>query len=161
MHQAPGDVVPCIRIPGFNWSGPQNGSEWILWRRSQSQLFCCAIWGPLLPKKILEFNCDNCGLVNAIDKCSSKEPVAMQLLRCQWFFLAFYEITVRASHIPGMLNTAADMLSRYRTVQFLSSHSYASHILTPVPTPLLRIVSRRCLDWPPQLSSDISDALFT
>ena len=49
----------------------------------------CAIWGPLLPRKILEFKCDNQGLVNAINKGSSKEPVVMHLLRCLFFFSAF------------------------------------------------------------------------
>jgi len=42
----------------------------------------CVLWGPLLPNKILEFKCDNRGLVDAINKGSSKERVVMYLLRC-------------------------------------------------------------------------------
>ena len=104
--------------------------------------------GSLLPRKILEFKCDNQGLVDAINKGSSKEPVVMHLLRCLWFFSAFFEITIRADHFPGALNTAADKLSRNQAAQFL--HSYpnnASHIPTKIPISLLRIMSPVRLDW--------------
>ena len=53
----------------------------------------CAIWGPLLPRKILEFKCDNQGLVDAINKGSLKEMMVMHLLRCL-VFLAFFKITI-------------------------------------------------------------------
>ena len=49
----------------------------------------CALWGPLLPNMILEFNCDNRGLVDAINKSLSKECVLMHLLRHLWFFSTF------------------------------------------------------------------------
>ena len=103
---------------------------------------CC-----LGPQKILEFKCDNKRLVDAINKGSSKEPLVMHLLRCLWFFSAFGEITIRAWHIPGVLNTAADRLSRNQAVQFLCSYPNASHISTPIPIPLLQIMSPICLDW--------------
>ena len=107
----------------------------------------CAIWGPQLPRKILEFKYDNQGLVNAINKGSSKEPVVMHLLRCLLFFSAFFEITIRVAHIPGALNTAADMLSRNQAAQFLRSYPNTSHIPAKIPTSLLRIVSPVRLDW--------------
>ena len=107
----------------------------------------CAIWAPLLPRKILEFKCDNQGLVNAINKGSSKEPVVMHLLRSLWFFSAFFEITIRADHIPGVLNTAADKLSRNQAAQFLRSYPNASCIPTKIPISLLRIVPPVRLDW--------------
>ena len=109
---------------------------------------CCL--GPLLPRKILEFNCSIQGLVEAIAKGSSKEPVVMHLLRCLWFFSAFLEITIRAAHIPGALNTPADKLSGNQAAQFLCSYPNASHIPTQIPTPLLRIMSPICLDWTSQ-----------
>ena len=34
----------------------------------------CAVWDPLLPGKSIEFKCDNKGLVDAINKGSSKGP---------------------------------------------------------------------------------------
>ena len=50
----------------------------------------------------------------------------MHLLRSLWFFSAFFEISIRAAHIPGALNTAADKLSRNQAAQFLHSH-YLHH----------------------------------
>jgi len=107
----------------------------------------CAIWGPLLPRKTLEFQCNNEGLVDAIHKGSSKEPVVMHLLRCLWFFSAFFKITIRAALIPGTLNTAADMLSRNQVAQFLRLHPNTSHIPTRIRIPLLWIVSPIRLNW--------------
>ena len=45
----------------------------------------CAVWGPLLIKKDTELKCDNWGLVDAINKGSSREEMVMHLLRCLWF----------------------------------------------------------------------------
>jgi len=107
----------------------------------------CALWGALLPNKILEFKCDNRGLVDVINKGSSKERVVMHLLRCLWLFSAFHEITIRASHVPGVLNTAADMLSRNRAVRFLCDYPWAACNPTLIPTSLLMIMSPKHLDW--------------
>jgi len=86
-------------------------------------------------------------LVVAINKGSSKEPMVMHLLHCLWFFSVFFEINISASHVPGVLNTAADMLSRNRTAQFLCSYPSASGRPMQVSTPLLRILYPRRLDW--------------
>ena len=71
----------------------------------------------------------------------------MHLLRCLWFFSAFFEITIRAAHIPRALNTTADKLSRNQAAQFLCSNPNASHIPTQIPTPFLQIMSPIRLDW--------------
>ena len=71
----------------------------------------CAVWGPLLVKKDTELKCDNQGLVDAINKGSSKDEMVMHLLRCLWFFTAFFNIRVTATHIRGVDNSSADMLS--------------------------------------------------
>ena len=132
------------------WFQLQWSTEWkpmdIMAKELVPIVLSCAVWGPLLPRKILEFKCDNQSLVEAINKGSSKEPVVMHLLRCLWFFSAFFEITIRAASIPGALNTAADKLSRNQAAQFLCSYPNASHIPTQISTPLLQIVSPICLD---------------
>ena len=46
------------------------------------------------------------------NKGSSKDKTAMHLLRCLWFFAALFQIRIIATHIPGIANTAADLLSR-------------------------------------------------
>ena len=134
----------CSIISGFSCGGLQNGYDG-KGISTYCLKLCCL--GPLLPRKILEFKCDSHGLVDAIDKGSLKEPVIMHLLRCLWIFPAIFEITIRASHTPGVLNTAADKLPRHQAAQFLCSYSNASHIPTPIPILFLGIVSPICLDW--------------
>ena len=107
----------------------------------------CAVWGPLIFGKRLEFRCDNNSLVEAINKGSSKQLMVMHLLRCLWFLSAFFEVKLTASHIPGVANTAADMLSRNRATEFLISHPQMSQVPTPVPTPLQKLVFPQRCDW--------------
>ena len=107
----------------------------------------CAVWGPLLSGTRVEFRCDNSSVVDSVNKGSSKEPTVMHLLRCLWFFSAYFNIKITASHIPGTLNTAADKLSRNRSQEFLQSNPHTSKVPVLIPTPLPRIISPKRLDW--------------
>ena len=92
--------------------------------------------GPLLPRKILEFKCDNQGLVDAINKGSSKEPVVMHLLRCLWFFSAFFSKSPLEPPISSVLLTR-QRISSLETKQLnfytlilrppTSRHKFQSH----------------------------------
>jgi len=86
----------------------------------------CAVWSRLISKKRIEFRCDNCSLVDAITKGSSREDMVMHLLRCLWFFTVVFDIHITASHIPGVMNTSADLLSRNQLKKFLLMHPKAS-----------------------------------
>ena len=81
-------------------------------------VLCCAIWGPILAKCHVLFQCDNNSLVSAINKGSSKDPVVMRLLRSLWFFVAVFDIKNCVEHIGGIGNCVADMLSRNNLAQF-------------------------------------------
>ena len=107
----------------------------------------CAVWGSLIRQKKLEFRCDNHSLVDPINKGSSKKPMVMHFLRCFWFFSAFFEVSLKASHIPGVANTASDMISRNRSTKFLSSHLHMAQAPTPTPPPLLKLVSPQKCNW--------------
>jgi len=110
-------------------------------------LLSCVVWGSTVSRKKVEFKCDNLALVEAINKGSSKDSMVMHLLRCLWFFTAYFNISIRATHLPGALNTSADMLSRNQLHLFFRLHSEASHIPMPLPRPLLQLISPRQLDW--------------
>ena len=71
----------------------------------------------------------------------------MHLLRCLWFFSAFFKVNLKASHIPGVANTAADMLSRNRSTEFLSSHPNMAQIPTSILPSLLKLVSPQRYNW--------------
>jgi len=107
----------------------------------------CVVWGPLLSGSRVEFKCNNSSVVDSINKGSSKEPLVMHLLRYLWFFTAYFDIKVIASHIPGVLKTAANKLSRNRSSQFLQSNPHTSRVPMLIPTPLLKIISPKRLDW--------------
>ena len=64
-------------------------------------ILCCAVWGPLLSKTKILFQCDNMSVVAAIKNGSAKDDTVMQLLRCLWFFVVYYDIDITATHIPG------------------------------------------------------------
>ena len=107
----------------------------------------CSVWGSSLNKKRVRFLCDNRGVVESIQKGASKDKLVMHLLRCLWFFTAYHDICITASHLPGMQNRAADLLSRNKLQQFLASNPTASHLPTPIPLSLARLMSPRQLDW--------------
>ena len=110
----------------------------------ESTLF--AIWVPLLAWSHTDFQCDNLSLVEAINKGTSKDPMVMHLLRCLWFLQALFNIAIIASHIPGVQNASADMLSRNQTEKFLLKHPQSSRTPVPIPSPLVQRVSPQKLD---------------
>ena len=57
----------------------------------------------------------------------------MHLLRCLFFFVAYYQIYLDPVHLPGSCNEAADSLSRNNIPRFLQLVPTAQ----PLPTPLL------------------------
>ena len=107
----------------------------------------CAVWGPALYQKSIEVQCDNTGSVSAINKGSTKEKIAMHLLHCLWFFAALFQIRTTATHIPGINNVTADMLSRNLPAEFQRAYPQASQYLLFVPIPLLTLLSPKQLDW--------------
>ena len=76
-------------------------------------------------KKRVEFRCDNHSLVDAVTKGSSRENMVMHLLKCLWFLTAVFDIYITASHIPGVLNTAEDLLSKNQPKKMLLMHPLA------------------------------------
>ena len=92
----------------------------------------CAVWGTSLSRYCTEFQCDNLSLAEAINKGSSKDVMVMHLLRCLWFFQLFFNLNIVALYIPGVLNTAPDMISRNQTEKFLLMYPQYSHTSTPL-----------------------------
>ena len=85
-------------------------------------LFSCVAWPPLLTKQSVLVQCDNLSLVEALAKGSSRDTEVMRLLRCLWFYVAFYDIELQTTHITGSLNCTADHLSRNNMQSFFSLH---------------------------------------
>ena len=101
---------------GDQWLQFHRPPEWtpitIMAKELVPIVLSCSILGKPLKQKNVQFFCDNLGLVESIQKGVSKDAVVMHLLRCLWFFTALYSIHITATHLPGVQNTEADLLSR-------------------------------------------------
>ena len=80
----------------------------------------CAVWGREMARKVALFQCDNTGVVAADKKGSFREPLVMHLLRSLWFFVAYYDFSIKIEHIAGVHNGIADQLSSNNMQQFFS-----------------------------------------
>ena len=56
-------------------------------------------------------HCDNETVVEVLQKGCARDGDLMHLLRCVFFITAFYEMSLKAVHIPGTSNTVADAIS--------------------------------------------------
>ena len=142
----------CGAVFGRQWMQLAWSKEWARMDIIAKELLpielSCAVWGALLSGSNVQFKCDNTDVVESINKGSSKEQVVMHLLRCLWFFSAYFSITITACHIPGVLNTDADQLSRNRSAVFLNQNPHVSTIPETISMPLLKMVSlKRKQDW--------------
>ena len=65
----------------------------------------------------------------------ARDPVALLLLHCLYFYSAFFHFRFSAEHVPGVLNVAANALSRNNLLLFSSSgiphHSPAGVVRVP------------------------------
>ena len=110
-------------------------------------VLACAVWGPRLARKTVLVQCDNTGVVAAVQKGVSKDQSAMHLLRCLWFFTAHYDIAINIEHIPGESNCAADHLSRNRVQSFFLSVPQANLLPSPLPPELMELAVGSNPDW--------------
>ena len=71
-----------------------------------------AIWGKLWYHKCVCFHTDNMAIVAILQNWSAKNTVAHHLLHCFHFYTAYFQYDYSVAYIPGVLNVAADALSR-------------------------------------------------
>lgn len=82
---------------------------------------------------------DNIVVVHVINKNTSKDPYLMTLIRRLMLLSLQHNIHFLAKHVPGVLNTAADMLSRLQVTEFQSRFPHMQSRPTPVPSTLVRL----------------------
>lgn len=76
------------------------------------------IWGSLLTNTSIVLHSDNVSVVYVINQLTSKDSNLMKLNRRLKVISLKYNISFHAEHIPGLLNNAADLLSRLQVQQF-------------------------------------------
>ena len=129
------------------WFQLQWPSDWlpttIMAKEMVPIMLSCAVWGPDLSKKSVYFQCDNSSVVAALTKGSVKEPTVMHLLRSLWFFIAYHNIHITATHIPGVANLTADCLSRCNMQSFFTLNPQACKDPTPLQPSLLQLIAHQ------------------
>lgn len=105
-----------------------------------------AVWGWQWQGQGVCFHSDNEGVVSVVNKGSSSDSSLSHLMRCLSFFAAFFRFNFSALHIPGVLNEAADALSRGNTHLF---HSLIPQVgvESPVPAQLRELLVTKRPDW--------------
>ena len=91
--------------------------------------------------------CDNEAVVSILASRTSRNSSLMHLLRCLFFFEAYYNIHITASHIPGHTNVLADDLSRNRLSSFFTQAPHMHKLPAPLPLMGLDLLLDIELDW--------------
>ena len=109
-------------------------------------IVACAVWGKPWRGKTIKVRCDNAAVVTIVNKGRSKEPRAMHLMRCLFFFLARFNVFIVAEHIARRVNVAADSLSRGNLPLFRRQVPTAELSPTPVPEEVRQVLLAKG-DW--------------
>ena len=97
------------------------------------------IWGSHLRNKCITLHSDNFAVVHIINKQSSKDSDIMILVRRFVLACMRFNLLVRGAHIPGVLYTLPDLLSRSQIQAFHQAAGYMDSKPTEVPQHLLQM----------------------
>ena len=110
-------------------------------------VLACAVWGQQWRGKTIRCRSDNAAVVAIINSGRSKGPLAMHLMRSLFFLTAGHSIALRAEHLPGRLNEAADALSRGNLPFFFQQVPAARQSPSRLPQELLDVLVVNQPDW--------------
>ena len=86
------------------------------------------VWRERLADRCVLVRCDNAAVVACINTQTSRSPAVMCWLRGLFVTIVLHNILVRAVHVPGNINTAADSLSRGLVQEFRRLRPRADHL---------------------------------
>ena len=110
-------------------------------------VLAAAMWGPEWRGKTILALCDNSAVVAIVNKGSSTNREAMQLMRCLAFLVAKFDLFLFASHLRGVENSLADALSRNNCQKFFASFPQADPVPSPIPEAWLDLLILGKPDW--------------
>jgi hypothetical protein len=110
------------------------------WKECKALVLAAATWGHHWAQRNIILHIDCAPVVNALNKGDSGEPGIMALIRSLSFIAATHNFQYKITHIPGITNVAADLLSRLQVPEFRTRFPNSS----PSPTPVLPIPAH---DW--------------
>ena len=137
-----------ILAPSF-WFNLQWPDSWsgvdIVVKELVPIVMAAALWGRMWYKSLVCFHSDNMAVVAILTSRTGRSPLVLHLLQCLFFYTACIQFDYAAEHIPGVLNTAADALSRNNVNHFLSLVPQAAQ--TPIPDAVALMLVTEQPDW--------------
>ena len=106
-----------------------------------------AIWGREWSGQSIHFRSDNSAVVDAPSSRSARDATLSYLLHCIFFLEAYYQFEHSVSHIPKVLNRAADAISRDSLSTYMSVFPQASLHPVDIPLPLQTLLLNTTLSW--------------
>ena len=132
----------------FQFQWPQQAKEHhITFLELVAVMLACAAWGPQWQGRLVHVWCDNQAAGHAITARSCRDSGLMHLLRCLFFMEASFQFQLSASHIPGVNNILADLLSRNKLPLFLSKVTQANAEPAAIPPQLPQLLLDTKMDW--------------
>ena len=109
---------------GTKWFSGLFSNDWLIHHITVREFFpivlAIEIFHDQLANRNIEFHTDNIAVVYIINKHTSKDPTLMKLMRRFMVSVLRYNIMLKAVHISGLCNKAADFfLSRSQIMDFL------------------------------------------
>ena len=106
-----------------------------------------ALWGHNWRGQTVLCHSDNAAVVSIINTGRSRDQLAMHLMRSLFFFTAQSGCILRAVHVEGRLNVAADALLRDNLSLFRHQVPDAHPTPTPIPAELVELLLVQRPDW--------------
>ena len=103
-------------------------------------VIAAALWGSAWTGSCVCFRSDNMAVVDML-----KTRTSMHLLRCLVFYAALYSFQFIARHVPGVMNTAADAISRNNLSLFSSLCPQVPQMA--IPQAVRDLLVTRIPDW--------------
>ena len=105
------------------------------------------LWGNKWQGQAVIFQCDNQAVIHCIKAHTSKNPVAMKLLRCLFMLAATHDFYPLATHIAGIDNGPAEALSRDMLSTFHHQVPLANPQATEIPHKVTALFQQPAMDW--------------
>ena len=159
--QAGGPTITLTSDASGTWGcGAYTGEHWFMlpWTSNIKEahitvkelvpiVIAALMWGQEWKGLVVRARCDNTAVVAIVNSGSSRNPQAMHLRRCLAFLAAKGDFKLKAVHIRGVENVAADALSRNNCHLFRSCCPQADETGTAVSPDILDAVLLQEPDW--------------
>ena len=104
----------------------------IAWRELYAIILACFTWGENFTGKKILMHCDNQTIVDIVQSGTTRNRDIMCLVRVLFHICVRYNFDMRIVYIPGLVNLAADRLSRLNYEAFFTDKStYFDDLPTP------------------------------